>query len=81
MTHRPKRSEVKAAAKEELVQGILEKIDRSYAPADPTGATSRLAEFFRALDDSTLREIAYRHGLFEEELAEDHEEHPEKSNA
>lgn len=57
-----------AEAKEELVQGILEEIERSYTSAGPTGPTSDLAEFFRALDETTLRSIAYRHGVFEEEL-------------
>ena len=75
MTRIP-RSKLEAdAGREELVTAILEVLDRTYAAGQP-GAYRELAEFFRALDDPTLRAIAYRHGVFEEEPAEEREERP-----
>jgi hypothetical protein len=63
------------AGREDLVTGILEVLDRTYAAGQP-GAYQELAEFFRSLDDPTLRAIAYQHGLFEEELRAEREERP-----
>ncbi len=63
------------AGREDLVTGILEVLDRTYAAGQP-GAYQELAEFFRSLDDRTLRAIAYQHGLFEEELHTEREERP-----
>lgn len=63
---RPTRGEqITAATPEELVQGIVAVIERTFTTAGPTGPTADLAEFFRALDEPTLRAIAYRHGVFD----------------
>ena len=63
--HPTKQELVAAATKEELIQGILAVLERTYSTIGPTGPTMTLAEFFRALDDATLRAVAYQHGVFE----------------
>jgi hypothetical protein len=75
MTRIPKPTMEALAGREDLVTGILEVLDRTYAAGQP-GAYQELAEFFRALDDPTLRAIAYQNGLFEEELRAEREERP-----
>lgn len=65
MMHRRQEDVVETATKEELIQGILNVVERTYTTAGPTGPSGSLAEFFRALDDRTLREVAYQHGIFE----------------
>jgi hypothetical protein len=65
MKHPSKRTEAAAATNEELVQDILDVLQRSFTTVGPTGPTRDLAEFFRTLDGPTLRAIAYQHGVFE----------------
>jgi hypothetical protein len=72
----PHRTAPAEEAREDLVQAILGVLERSFTTLGPTGPTVRLAEFFRALDDVTLRAIAYRHGVYEGEA----EPEPEREN-
>ena len=53
------------ATREEMIQGIVAVLERTYTTAGPTGPSASLAKFFRALDESTLRKIAYQHGVFD----------------
>lgn len=76
MTRIPKPLLEAQAGREEIIAGILEVLDRTYAAGQP-GAYQELAEFFRALDDPTLRAVAYRHGVFEEEVRAELEERPQ----
>ncbi len=78
MTRIPKPVLEAQSGRDDLVSGILEVLDRTYAAGQP-GAYQELAEFFRALDDPTLRAIAYQNGLFEEELRAEREERPAPS--
>jgi hypothetical protein len=73
MTRIPKPIMEAQAGREDLVTGILDVLDRTYAAGQP-GAYLQLAEFFRALDDPTLRAVAYQHGIFEEEPRVEREE-------
>jgi hypothetical protein len=68
MTRIPKTEEVQVQGKEELVQGIVASLDRTFAASARSRALFRLAEMFRGLDEGTLRAIAYQQGLFEEDL-------------
>jgi hypothetical protein len=68
MTRIPKAEEIQVQGKEELVQAIVGVLDRTFAASARPAALSRLAEMFRGLDESTLRAVAYRQGLFEEDL-------------
>jgi len=65
MARRPRSAHLAAEASDELIQGILAVLQRSYTSSGPTGPTYALAEFFRALEESTLRDIAYQLGVFE----------------
>lgn len=76
----PTRQEFAASeTKEDLVQSILAVLQRTYTTTGPTGPTADLAEFFRALDEPTLRAVAYQHGVFEEiaEAEPEREERPD----
>jgi hypothetical protein len=64
----PKSEEVEFQGKEEVVQGIVASLDRTFAASGRPRALTRLAEMFRSLDETTLRAIAYQQGLFEEDL-------------
>ncbi len=68
MTKISKPTEAELARKEEMVQGIVSVLDRTFAAGGRPAALLRVAEFFRGLDDTTLRAIAYRQGVFEEDL-------------
>jgi len=68
MTRIPRTEEAEWQGKEEIVQGIVSVLDRTFAASGRPQALSRLAEMFRGLDETTLRAIAYRQGLFEEDL-------------
>jgi hypothetical protein len=67
MTRPSKKRTAAAESKEQLVAGIIGVLERTYAIGGQPGTVGRLAEFFRALDEPTLKEIAYRHGVFEGE--------------
>ncbi len=56
-----------AAQKDELVQGLVERLERTFATLDQDEALARVARYLRALDEPTLRVMAYREGLFEPE--------------
>jgi len=68
MTRVPKTEEIEVQGKEELVQGIVAVLDRTFAASGRPRALTRLAEMFRGLDEGTLRAIAYQQGLFEDDL-------------
>ena len=68
MTRIPKTTEAEFAGKEEMVQAIVAVLDRKFAAGERPQALEGAAEFFRVLDEPTLRAIAYRHGVFEEDL-------------
>ncbi len=80
MTRIPKPRLEARAGHEAVVAGILEVLDRTYAAGQP-GAYQELAEFFRSLDEPTLRAIAYRHGVFEEEPRTEREDRPASPSA
>ena len=67
-------TEPEFAGKEELVQGIVDILERTFATSDRPAGLARAAEFFRGLDERTLRAIAYRQGVFEEDLEPSEEE-------
>jgi hypothetical protein len=69
-----KQTQASLAGKEELVQAILNVIDRS---AERELVAEHLPEFFRGLDEPTLRAIAYQHGAFEEDPEYDRSEERE----
>ena len=68
MTRIPKTEEAEWQGKEEMVQAIVDVFDRTFAAGGRPQALSRIAEMFRGLDERTLRAIAYRQGLFEDDL-------------
>ena len=63
--HESKKDLAAMATREEMIEGIVAVLERTYTTTGPTGPSGSLAKFFRALDESTLREIAYRHGVFD----------------
>jgi hypothetical protein len=68
MTRIPKADDPVVQGKEEIVQGIVASLDRTFAASARPRALTRLAEMFRGLDEGTLRAIAYQQVLFEEDL-------------
>jgi hypothetical protein len=54
--------------KEEMVQAIVGVLDRTFGTGAGPAALARAADFFRGLDERTLRALAYRQGVFEEDL-------------
>ena len=54
--------------KEDMVQAIVSVLDRTFIGSGQPQALARAAEFFRGLDEQTLRAIAYRQGVFEQDL-------------
>jgi hypothetical protein len=75
MTRVPKTTEAEFAGKEEMVQAIVAVLDRTFSTGRPE-ALEGVAEFFRVLDEPTLRAIAYKHGVFEEDLEPTEEDRP-----
>jgi hypothetical protein len=61
--------------KEDMVQGIVSVLDRTFGTGASAASLARAAEFFRGLDERTLRALAYRQGVFDGDLepAEDEE--------
>jgi hypothetical protein len=76
MTRVPKAAEAEFAGKEEMVQGIIAVLDRTFASSGRAEGLASVADFFRVLDEPTLRAIAYTHGVFEEDLEPTEEDHP-----
>jgi len=68
MTRVPKPTEAEFTGKEEMVQAIVAVLDRTFSSSGRAEGLASVAEFFRVLDEPTLRAIAYRHGVFEEDL-------------
>lgn len=68
MSRVPKTAEAASQSKEEIVQSIVSVLDRTFAADARPRALTRLAEMFRGLDETTLRAIAYRQGVFEEDV-------------
>jgi hypothetical protein len=54
--------------KEDMVQAIVGTLDRTFGTGASAEALGRAAEFFRGLDERTLRALAYRQGVFEGDL-------------
>lgn len=54
--------------KEEMVQAIVGVLDRTFGTGAGPEALARAADFFRGLDERTLRALAYRQGVFEGDL-------------
>jgi len=66
MTRISKSAEAAAWTKAEMVDGIVAALDRTFPTGDTPGGLAALSSFFHALDEPTLRAIAYQHGVFEE---------------
>lgn len=75
----PKQAEVESLGRDELVQGILDRLVRTYATTESPGTLPRLADFFRSLDEPTLRAIAYQTGAFEPDLEPEPGEREERT--
>lgn len=60
-------STLRAEQKDALVQGLMERLERTFATLDQDEALARVANYLRRLDEDTLRAMAYREGLFEPE--------------
>ena len=69
--HTPRTSGAALMGKEEMIQGLVEAVDRTFAAGTTPEALRWTADLFRQLDDTTLRALAYRQGVFEEEPQED----------
>lgn len=63
----PKPTEASVRGREEMVQGILEVLERTF-PGGHNAPMDEMAEFFRGLNTATLRSIAYQQGVFEPDL-------------
>lgn len=70
-TRVPKTTEAAVMGKEEMIRAILDVLDRTWTQAEGPGTLQRMEEFFRRLDERTLRAIGYQHGIFEEDLEPD----------
>jgi hypothetical protein len=68
MPRSTKFTEPEFAGKEEMVQAIVDILERTFATSDRPAGIARAADFFRGLDERTLRAIAYRQGVFEGDL-------------
>ncbi|HEX9895903.1 MAG TPA: hypothetical protein VGA78_18370 [Gemmatimonadales bacterium] len=71
VTHIPKATEAALMGKEELIRAILDVLDRTWTEVEGPGALQWLEEFFRKLDEPTLRAIGYQQGAFEPDLEPD----------
>ena len=79
-TRRPRSTEAALEQKEELILAVLGVLDRTWTDAERPGALRQISEFFRKLDEPTLRAIAYQHGVFEPELDVEDDQAPEESH-
>ena len=64
----PRSTEAAILTKEEMIRAILDVLDRTWTQAESPGVLQALEEFFRRLDEPTLRAIGYQQGIFEPEL-------------
>jgi hypothetical protein len=69
--HAPRSTEAALTLRAELVQALVEVVDRTFAAGVSPEALRWTADLFGQLDDNTLRALAYRQGLFEEEHQEE----------
>lgn len=75
----PKSTEAAIGNKEAMIRAILDVLDRTWTQAESPGSLQRMEEFFRKLDETTLRAIGYQHGVFETGLeSDDAENRPER---
>ena len=70
----PKSTETAIGNKEAMIRAILDVLDRTWTQAETPGSLQRMEEFFRKLDEPTLRAIGYQHGIFETGLESDEAE-------
>ena len=70
----PKSTEAAIGNKEAMIRAILDVLDRTWTQAETPGSLQRMEEFFRKLDEPTLRAIGYQHGVFETGLEPDEAE-------
>lgn len=61
--------------KEDMVQAIVGVLDRTFGTAAGPAALARASEFFRGLDERTLRALAYRQGVFEGDVEAEEEDY------
>lgn len=78
MPRSPSRIPAEFEGKEDMVQAIVSVLDRTFTTGGRPEGLSRAAEFFRGLDERTLRAIAYRQGVFEEDLEPTEEDRDRK---
>lgn len=79
-TRRPRSTDVAIGSKEEMIRAILDVLDRTWTQAESPGMLQRMEEFFRRLDEPTLRAIGYQYGVFEAGLEPDEGDEPGKSD-
>ena len=77
MTHTPKPTAATLAAKEDLVEALLGTIERTFPADQGSDPMRRLEGFLCGLDESTLRSIAYQHGVFDGDRETDPDEERE----
>jgi hypothetical protein len=68
MSRIPSRTAHGFEGKEDMVQAIVGVLDRTFGTGASVASLARAAEFFRGLDERTLRALAYRQGVFEGDL-------------
>jgi hypothetical protein len=78
MTKMSRRLAHEFEGKEDMVQAIVGVLDRTFGTGASSAALARAAEFFRGLDERTLRALAYRQGVFEGGAATEDEEEYER---
>lgn len=79
-TRIPHSAQAALEQKEELILAVLGVLDRTWTELERPGALRQISEFFRKLDEPTLRAIAYQHGVFEPELDVEEGGAPEESH-
>ena len=70
----PKSTETAIGNKEAMIRAILDVLDRTWTQAETAGSLQRMEEFFRKLDEPTLRAIGYQHGVCESGFETDESE-------
>ena len=57
----------RAEQTEELIQALVDQFDRTFTSLDHEEALKSVRRFLQCLDETTLRTMAYRQGIFEPE--------------
>ena len=52
---------------EEMIQAIVDEFDRTFSSMERPEALGQVKRLLQGLDESTLRALAYRQGVFEPE--------------